>query len=345
MATGKTAPDFWFQPFSWRALALAPTSWFYGSTAARRMANAKPQAVDAPVVCVGNFTVGGTGKTPTAQALITAATAADLKPGIVMRGYGGKKRKPHMVDAKSDTASDVGDEALLFARTVPTVVGKDRAANAKLLLDAGCDFVIMDDGFQSRTLHYDYSVMTVDARRGFGNGRSLPAGPMRAPVHAQLPYADLVLLIGEGSGADKALRVVARAGKQIARASIIPVQAKTLLRKKMIAFSGIGDPEKFFDTLRANGATVPHVQAFPDHHEYSELDASGLLDAANRKKLALVTTEKDMARLRPHKGQRGELAQRAQVLKIEMKFAVECIPHAIIEDTLTRYRQRRLSSR
>ncbi|MEL6921647.1 MAG: tetraacyldisaccharide 4'-kinase [Pseudomonadota bacterium] len=342
MAAGKTAPEFWFQPFSLKALALFPASFAYGTIAARRMVRAQPTKVDAPVLCIGNFTVGGTGKTPTSLALVTAAQDAKLQPGVVMRGYGGKKRKPHLVDPERDTAVDVGDEALLFAHSVPTVVGADRGANARKLIEAGCNFIIMDDGFQSRTLAYDYAVITVDARRGFGNSHVLPAGPLRAPVHAQLPFADMILIIGEGEAAEKALRRAARAAKPIARASLVPVQAKTLLRKKLIAFSGIGDPQKFFDTLREHGGNVVHVQPFPDHHEYSELDASGLLDAAKRKKLALVTTQKDMVRLRDHDGLRGQLARAASVLRVEMKFTVDRTPTVIIDETLARYRARRL---
>lgn len=344
MVVGKTAPDFWFEPFSWQALLLSPVGSAYGSIAARRMANAEPEKINAPVLCVGNFTVGGTGKTPTARKLVEEAQQMGLRPGIILRGYGGKQRKPHLVDPATDTAETVGDEALLYAKNVTTVVGADRAAAAKALRETGCDLLIMDDGFQSRGLHYDYALITVDARRGFGNRQSVPAGPLRAPLPVQMSYADMLLFIGEGPREGETLRVAARAAKPLTHASVAPVQAKTLLRKKMIAYSGIGDPEKFFQTIRAHGGNLVHAQPFPDHHEFTELDASALLDAARRKKLSLVTTEKDWVRLEKQTGLRGELAEKSAVLRVELEFADPGKPKQIIQATMANYQTRKLES-
>lgn len=342
MAAGKRAPDFWFQPASWQALVLSPLGMAYGALAASQMARTKPSAIDAPVLCVGNFTVGGAGKTPTALALVTTALQKGLKPGVVLRGYGGQKRRPHRVDPQIDTTSAVGDEALLYAALVPTIVGADRSKSAGLLLEAGCNFIIMDDGFQSRTLHYDFALAVVDGRRGLGNRKSLPAGPMRAPLATQMPYADMLLLIGEGDPGEHTLRDAARAAKPITRASLVPIQAKTVLKKKLIAFSGIGDPQKFFDTIRINGGNLVHIQPFPDHHEFTELDAAGLLDAAKTKKLDLVTTQKDHVRLKGKGGLRDELASKASILRVELRFADQAKPAQIVESTLENYNARKM---
>ncbi|MEO0543662.1 MAG: tetraacyldisaccharide 4'-kinase [Pseudomonadota bacterium] len=345
MAVGKTAPDFWFENFSWQAFACAPAGAAYGAIAARQMARAAPQTVDAPVICVGNFTVGGAGKTPTALALVKAAQAKNLKPGVVLRGYGGRERRPHRVEPDQDTSTTVGDEALLYGGVVPTVVGVDRAKGAHLLCEAGCNLIIMDDGFQSRKLHYDFALLVVDARRGFGNRKSFPAGPLRAPLATQLPYVDTLLLIGDGSKGEETLRDAARAAKPIVRARLEPIKAKTLLRKKLIAFSGIGDPEKFFETIRTNGGNLVHAQAFPDHHEFSELDASGLLDAAKRKNLSLITTQKDHVRLQGKGGQRQELADVASVLRVELAFSDTKTPARIIDRALESYHARKIRTR
>ncbi|MEO1747390.1 MAG: tetraacyldisaccharide 4'-kinase [Pseudomonadota bacterium] len=342
MGTGRTAPDYWFRPFSWQSFALSPLALAYGAIAARGMSRANPTSVDAPVLCVGNFTVGGTGKTPTTLALANVAEEKGLRPGIVLRGYGGNKRRAHRVDPAIDTTKDVGDEALIYAARLPTIVGVDRHESASRLCQQGCNFILMDDGFQSRRLHYDFALLVVDARRGFGNRKSIPAGPLRAPLSAQLPYADMLLLVGQGEKGEEAIRHASRAAKPVIRAEFLPLQAKTLLRKKQIAFSGIGDPEKFFDTIRTHGGNLVHSQSFPDHHEYSELDASGLLDAAARKKLALVTTEKDHVRLKGKGGLREQLAEKASVLRVELAFSDPSRAVQIIDSTLETYQARRV---
>ncbi|MEL6201633.1 MAG: tetraacyldisaccharide 4'-kinase [Pseudomonadota bacterium] len=342
MATGKTAPEYWFRPFSWQSLALSPIALAYGAIAGRGMARAKPASVDAPVLCVGNFTVGGTGKTPATLALAQIAKERGFRPGVVLRGYGGSKRRAHRVDPAIDSTREVGDEALMYAARFPTMVGTDRRDSAARLCEEGCNFIFMDDGFQSRRLYYDFALSVVDARRGFGNGRSLPAGPLRAPLNVQLPYADMLLLVGEGEKGEEAIRHAARAAKPVVRAKFLPVQAKTMLRKKHIAFSGIGDPEKFFDTIRRHGGNLIHTQPFPDHHEYSELDASGLLDAATRKKLALITTEKDHVRLKGKGGLREQLADKASVLRVELVFSDPARSAQIIDNSVENFQARRV---
>jgi tetraacyldisaccharide 4'-kinase len=181
------APPFWWDKPDWRAFALSPASLAYGAVAGRQLRRGKRQKVDAPVLCVGNFTVGGSGKTPVAIALAQQAKAAGLKLGILSRGHGGSFVEPHVVDAAHDAARHVGDEPLLLAQHAPVAVSPNRIAGAALLVDRhGCDFLIMDDGFQSARIHMDYALMVVDARYGLGNGHVIPGGPLRARVADQL---------------------------------------------------------------------------------------------------------------------------------------------------------------
>mgnify|MGYP000229864914 CR=1 FL=1 len=197
---GSEAPPFWFREKGWAAYSLAPLGWVYGAAARWRMDNAKPFEVMAPVMCIGNLTVGGSGKTPTAIAIAKAVREEGYTPGFLTRGYGGSHPGPHLVDLEHDTASAVGDEPLLLARVAPTIVSRNRAAGARKLLEHGVDFIVMDDGFQSRKVYFDYALIALDARRGLGNGSIIPAGPLRAPVIDQMRHADALLRIGDGAG-------------------------------------------------------------------------------------------------------------------------------------------------
>jgi tetraacyldisaccharide 4'-kinase len=174
------APPFWWEPADWRAFLLSPFSGVYAAVAANRIKNAPREKMAVPVLCVGNFTVGGSGKTPVAIALAAKAKATGLRPGFLSRGYGGSFDKPQLVDAGRDSARHVGDEPLLLARHAPVAVARDRAAAARLLIDKGCDFLVMDDGFQSARIHFDYGLIVIDALRGTGNGHVIPGGPLRA---------------------------------------------------------------------------------------------------------------------------------------------------------------------
>ena len=174
------APPFWWAPPDWRARALRPVSALYGLIAGQRMRRARRERIAAPVLCVGNLTVGGTGKTPLAIAMAQAAAGKGLKPGFLSRGYGGSISAPHLVDPDHDSARVVGDEPILLAAHAPVAVTPNRAAGARLLIEKGCNFLIMDDGFQSARIHIDYALLVVDAWRGLGNGHVIPGGPLRA---------------------------------------------------------------------------------------------------------------------------------------------------------------------
>ena len=337
------APPFWWERAGWQARALWPFSLAYGAVAARRLRNAPREKIPAPVLCVGNLTVGGSGKTPVAIALARQAAAMGLKPGILSRGHGGTvSGPPHLVDPAHDSARHVGDEPLLLARAAPVAVSADRAAGARALLDHGCDFLIMDDGFQSARIHIDYALIVVDARRGIGNGRVIPAGPMRAGLTEQMRHADGVLKVGEGDGADTVLRQAARAGRPFFEARVRSTPPEGIAGRKCLAFAGIGDPEKFFATVAAVGGKVAVAKSFGDHHFYSEFDAEDLLSTADAQWLEIVTTAKDAVRLDHAGGALAELARRARVIEIEAVFDFASSPRAIVTATLDAWRRRRL---
>lgn len=336
------SPPFWWEKPDWRAFALSPLSFTYGFVAGRRMHTAKREKIAAPVLCVGNFTVGGTGKTPVAIALARQARRMQLKPGILSRGHGGGFSSPHLVDPSHDSAKHVGDEPLLLAEHAPVAVTPNRAAGAQLLIDRhGCDFLIMDDGFQSARIHIDYALVVVDARYGLGNGRVIPAGPLRARVVDQLVYTSSLLKMGEGIAADRVIRQAARAGKPIYEARTRPRGRKAFAGKRFLAFAGIGHPDKFFDTVTGTGAVVVLSRAFPDHHVYGEDELAELLKTARDNEMRLITTAKDAARLR-HGAASAEFLEMLDILEIDAVFEQDYAPTRVINETLEAWRLRRL---
>lgn len=337
------APPFWWEPADWRAWCLWPASALYGLVAGRRLAAARPVRVEAPVLCVGNFTVGGEGKTPIAMALSRQAKRAGRKPGFLSRGHGGSSGRPHRVEARRDAARLVGDEPLLLARHAPTVVTPDRAAGAAALVAEGCDFIIMDDGFQSARIHIDFALMVVDARRGLGNGHVIPGGPLRARLIDQLRHADAVVTMGEGTAAARVVRRAARAGKQIFEARLRPRGVRGLRNKRFLAFAGIGNPQKFFDTVAAAGGTVAEAWPYPDHHPFDAQDIADLESAAAAAQLELVTTRKDHVRLKHGPQALRDMAERVRVVDVEAVFAAPDMPAAIIEKTVAAWRERTLA--
>jgi len=335
------SPPFWWEKPDWRVLALSPLSASYALVAGRRMRRAPREKVEAPVLCVGNFTVGGTGKTPVAIALARQANRTQLHPGFLSRGHGGSFAQPHIVDAHHDAAKHVGDEPLLLAEHAPVAVTPNRAAGARLLIEKhGCDFLIMDDGFQSARVHIDYALVVVDARYGIGNGRVIPGGPLRANIVDQLVFTSALLKMGEGTAADLVVRQAARAGRAIFEAHTVPHARERFAGKRFLAFAGIGHPEKFFDTLRAAGGEVALSRPFPDHHVYAEDELAELAATARREGLRLATTAKDAARLRH--GAAPAFLGEFDVLEIDTVFELDHVPERIIDETLDAWRQRKL---
>jgi tetraacyldisaccharide 4'-kinase len=251
------------------------------------------------VICVGNLTLGGTGKTPTVIALLTALAAEGLSPAAVSRGYGGSTRGPHHVDPIKDAASAVGDEPLLLAAFALTVVARDRAAGVAAAAAAGATVAVLDDGHQNPTVEKDLSLVVVDAGAGFGDGMVFPAGPLREPVAEGLARADAVVLIGEDAEAAETLaRWPELREKPVLRARLVPLATGLpLAGSPVVAFAGIGRPDKFFATLRALGADLRAARSFPDHAAYAPALLRRLAAEARAADAMLVTTEKDAVRL------------------------------------------------
>ncbi len=332
-----SAPSFWWRPAGWQAVALSPPASIYAAVAARRLRNARRQKVGLPVLCVGNFTVGGSGKTPVTIALAETAKAMGLKPGILSRGYGGSVKTPRIVALERDTAGDVGDEPLLLAGAAPVAVSSDRAAGAQLLAAQGCDLVIMDDGFQSAHIHMDFALIVTDARYGLGNGRVLPAGPLRAPVAEQMRFASALLVMGEGKAAGDLVATAAARRLPVYRAHVRP--RENLAGRRFLAFAGIGHPEKFFDTVKAAGGEVVETRSFPDHHVFTQAELRQIAQTAKANDLEIVTTAKDAARI-GHEKFPALLPGRAFILDIEAVFHGPETPRLIIEATLSAARNR-----
>ncbi|MET0743136.1 MAG: tetraacyldisaccharide 4'-kinase [Microvirga sp.] len=294
------APAFWWQDSPGPlARLLSPLGFVYGRVAAGRLGRAGARAA-MPVVCVGNFTAGGAGKTPAALAIAGLLIAAGRHPAFLTRGYGGRMAGPVRVEPGHD-AGEVGDEPLLLARCAPTIVSRDRPAGADMARAIGADVLVMDDGLQNPSLVKDLAIAVVDGRTGLGNGLPLPAGPLRAPLEAQWPAIDAVLVVGEGAAGARVAKAAGERGKPVFRATVKPEDgpAAGLRGARVLAFAGIARPEKLFDTLRDCGAIVAATRSFPDHHPFAAADLAELRDAAGRQGLSLVTTEKDLARIGP----------------------------------------------
>ena len=277
-------------------LALTPLGTLIGRVVSWRAA--RPRAsVDVPVLCCGNASVGGTGKTILALDLVDRLLARGCMPHVLTRGHGGRARVvPHRVDPAVDTAAIVGDEALLLARRAPTWVDRDRARAGRAAIEAGADVLVLDDGLQSPTLGKDASFLLVDGEAGFGNRRVLPAGPLREHPGRAAARCRAVVLVGEDRfGVTNFLRY----RRPILRASLVPDAGaiERLGDRPVLAFAGIGRPDKFFAMLERSGVALAATRAFPDHHPYAAGELAALVRAAASRGAIVATTEKDAARL------------------------------------------------
>jgi len=301
------APSFWYRQSAISTL-LAPLGWIWAAGARRRAAKLPLHRSPIPVICVGNVTVGGAGKTPISLSI------AQLIPGahFLSKGYGGTEAGPLRVEPHRHTYQQVGDEPLLLAEIAPCWVAANRIEGAEAAAAAGASCLVMDDGFQDPSLEKDISILVVDGASGFGNGHCVPAGPLREPVEQGLKRADVVVILGE----DKH-DIAARVGpKPVLRAWLEPeAEASVLAGRKVVAFAGIGRPAKFFHTLDTLGAHLVEAYAFPDHYPFHPQEIHELQAAAQNHHAFLVTTGKDFVRV--------PVGQREHIGVVQMDVAWE----------------------
>jgi len=319
------APGFWNSEGLLPSL-LTPAAALYNAIARMRRKRARPWRAPAPVICIGNLVAGGAGKTPVARSVCARLADKGCHAHLVSRGYGGRETGPLRVDPNRHVSLDVGDEALLLAATAPTWIAGDRAAGARAAIEAGAQAIVLDDGFQNPALEKDLSLLVIDGAYGFGNGRLIPAGPLREPIGEGLARADAAVLIG----ADRAN--IAKGLPE--RLPVLGVQLKPcggiaeVAGKSVVAFAGIGRPEKFFETLEDLGCELLGRHSFADHHYYRDHEIMVLADKADKLQALLVTTAKDFVRLPDH--------LRALVAFIEIEVEWDCIGDLdnLLESTL-----------
>lgn len=292
------APAFWFAERGAPAQLLRPAGLVWSAVAVRRIGRPGFRA-DVPVVTIGNLVAGGAGKTPAAIGIARMLIEAGETPAFVSRGYGGSAARSAPVRVQDQPASVVGDEPLLLARIAPTFVGADRAAAAR----AACattkaSVLVLDDGLQSRRVEPDLALALVDGASGIGNGLCIPAGPLRAPLRKQLQHVHAVVVVGAGGPGEVVGARARETGLPVFSAQIEAApEARKLAGQDVVAFAGIGRPEKFFGTLEEIGARIAARRSFADHHVYAAREIESLHALAQRGNARLVTTEKDFARL------------------------------------------------
>ncbi len=315
------APDFWQAgQSSVLPTLLSPLSTLYGTGSRLRRAFTTPAHAGVPVLCVGNLVAGGAGKTPTALAVAARLAASVGSVHFLTRGYGGRLPGPLRVDPSKHSVAEVGDEALLLAAAGSTWVARDRVAGAHAAVEAGADIIVMDDGFQNPSLEQDAALLVIDAGYGIGNGRLLPAGPLREPPAHALDRASAVVHIAD-PGAGVPGSPPGGMGSNLANVPLLhahlapaPV-SEGLAGSTVAAFAGIGRPEKFFATLEAIGCDLVAAHPFADHHTFSPDEIMTLVEEAAALNARLVTTAKDAVRLLP------EARRMVEVLHVTLEFA------------------------
>lgn len=304
-------PQFW-QHEGFLAKALSPLSIAWRAGACLRKLTTTARHPGCPVFCVGNFTVGGAGKTPTAVALYELLTKLGRTPHFVSRGYGGSLEGPHQVDPTVDSAAKVGDEPLLLAQHGPAWISRNRALGAEMAKNAGADAIILDDGLQNPSLIKDCSFAVIDSNYGIGNGRVMPAGPMRETLISGLEKIRAIILIG-----DETPEFITHlpASVPVLRATVEPTNGAEFDQCRVVAFAGIGRPSKFYDSLKQVGADIVETRDFPDHHPFTSEELTDLRAAAARCDARLVTTQKDLMRL--------PSANRDGISSLDIRLAIE----------------------
>jgi len=315
-----STPSWWYAKQSILPVLLTPAALVWNAVTRARWAFAKPYRSRVPVICIGNLTAGGTGKTPAAIAVAHILLNAGERPIFLTRGYGGTVKGPHLVYPSLDKAHAVGDEPLLLARVAPTIVSADRAEGAKIAEHQGASVIIMDDGFQNPGLVKTVSLIVIDGALGLGNEHVIPAGPLRANLDFQFARADGLILVGRGDAVERVHALARGASLPILSAALVPDRDNAWLKNRpLVAFAGIGNPDKFFRTVEALGGKIIARKSYRDHHSYTRQDALELLDLAARNDACLVTTQKDLVRIEGV-GELQKLKDTARALPVSMHF-------------------------
>lgn len=305
------APEFWSRKDGTAriaAAALSPFGWIYGAVTDWKRTNTLSYRARAKIICVGNLTAGGSGKTPIVEAIMRILKTRGQNTMVLSRGYGGRLQGAAIVNPRMHSAADVGDEPLLLSASALVIVARNRRLGAVLADIEGADIIVMDDGYQNFTLEKDLSILVVDAEQGFGNGHILPAGPLRESIRGGLARADAVVLVGSGTPALPGF------SGPVVRARIVPRNGEVFAGRKAVAFAGIGRPAKFFDTLRALNVDLVEAQEFADHHAFTPDEVAQLKAKAKDNNAMLVTTEKDFMRLA------SDEREGVEVLRVEAEF-------------------------
>jgi len=328
------APSWWYERSSpWPAL-LAPAGLVWNAVTRARWAFAKPYRSSLPVICIGNFTAGGAGKTLAALAVAHILGNAGERPIFLTRGYGGCTHGPHLVNPSHDTPHLVGDEPLLLAREAPTIVATDRAEGARLAERQDASVIIMDDGFQNPGLAKTASLIVIDGAQGLGNEHVIPAGPLRASLGFQLTMADGFILVGAGDADGRVHALAQEASLPVLTSQIVAdTDSGWLKNKSLVAFAGIGRPDKFFRTLEDLGGRLMERVPYPDHHVFTQGDAENLLLLASDHGAQLVTTQKDFVRIEGG-ADLQKLKQDTQALPVHLQFRDEKAAKEIISRIL-----------
>jgi len=310
----RTAPAFWESPSGTVTDLLLPLGAAWDAVGRLRRALSPSYCAPVPVVCIGNLVAGGAGKTPVALALCDWLLERDIRVHVVSRGYGGRLRGPIRVDRSSHDALAVGDEALMLAARVPCWVSRDRVAGARAAVTAGASAIVLDDGFQDPAIGKTLALIVVDAEYGFGNGRVMPAGPLRENLRGGITRADAVVVLRTEAKATGVEQTCAAIGRPVIGATLAPIAGERLAGERLLAFAGIGRPEKFFTTLRRLGAILVGAQPFPDHHLFRAAEIDLLRRNAAHSGARLITTRKDIERLPL------ELRAGIEVLEVEVRW-------------------------
>ena len=328
-------PSWWYGKASLISVLLTPAALVWNSVSRLRRFLIKPYASALPVICIGNFTAGGAGKTPAALAVARILLSSGEKPVFLTRGYGGRTLGPHLVELSHDDATIVGDEPLLLARVAPTIVAVDRAEGAKFAELHGASVIVMDDGFQNPGLVKTLSLIVVDAKLGLGNEHVIPAGPLRESLGFQLAQADGLILVGNGDMVERLQILADQASLPILKAQVTPDQDCAWLKDTpVVAFSGIANPDKFFRMVEdLGGRLVAHVP-YPDHHPYSPEDERKLLELAALHEAKLVTTQKDIVRIEGN-AELQMLKEVSRPLPVSLQFNDEEAARKIISSAIT----------